>query len=133
MRRLTALPRNRGVPEPAAEVTFEEFTRLDLRVGVVMAAERVPKSDKLLKVQVDLAEGSHRQVVAGIGKTFAPEALVGQQVVVVANLKPAKLMGLESRGMILAVGSERGGSETGEADLALIQPNKPRTIGTRVK
>ena len=65
-------------------------------------AERVPKSDKLIRLLVDLAEESPRQLVAGIGKAYTPEELVGEQVVVVANLKPAKLMGVESRGMILA-------------------------------
>ncbi|MEO7097292.1 MAG: methionine--tRNA ligase subunit beta, partial [Polyangiales bacterium] len=112
---------------PAAEIAYEEFARLDLRAGVVLSAERVPKSDKLLKVQVDIGEATPRQVIAGIGKSFAPEALVGQQVVVVANLKPAKLMGLESRGMILAASGE------GEGDLSLLTMLKPRKPGTRVK
>jgi len=120
--------KKKGIAEPAAEVTFDEFARLDLRVGTVLSAEKVPKSDKLLKVQVDLGDSSPRQVVAGIGKAWTPETLVGQQVIVVANLKPAKLMGLESRGMILAVAGE-----TGEVDLALVGPNRPRTAGTRVK
>ncbi|GAC1351346.1 MAG: hypothetical protein NVSMB1_03460 [Polyangiales bacterium] len=111
----------------ASEIAFDEFQRLDLRVGTVISAERVPKSDKLLRVQVDLGEGELRQVVAGIGKTFAPESLAGQQVVVVANLKPAKLMGYESRGMILAVGGEAG-----EGDLALLTPNRPRAKGARI-
>ncbi|MBI2390659.1 MAG: methionine--tRNA ligase [Deltaproteobacteria bacterium] len=113
--------------EPAAEITYEEFARLDLRIGKVVSCERVPKSDKLLKCQVDVGEPAPRQVVAGIGKTFAPEDLVGKQVVVVANLKPAKLMGLESRGMILAASGE------GEGDLALLAPGKERAAGVRVK
>lgn len=113
--------------EPAAEITYDEFARLDLRVGKVVACERVPKSDKLLKCSVDVGEPEPRQVVAGIGKSFAPEDLVGKQVVVVANLKPAKLMGLESRGMILAASGE------GEGDLALLAPGKDRAPGTRVK
>lgn len=113
--------------EPAPEITYDEFARLDLRVGRVVSCERVPKSDKLLKCQVDVGEPTPRQVVAGIGKSFAPEDLVGKQVVVVANLKPAKLMGLESRGMILAASGE------GEHDLALLAPGKDRNAGTRVK
>jgi methionyl-tRNA synthetase len=113
---------------PAAEIAYDEFSRLDLRTGVVISAERVPKSDKLLKVQVDIGEPAPRQVIAGIGKSFVPESLVGQQVVVVANLKPAKLMGLESRGMILAASGEGG-----EADLSLLTMLKPRKPGTRVK
>ena len=113
---------------PPAVIPAEEFFRVDLRTGVVVAAERVAKSDKLLKVQVDIGEATPRQVIAGIGKTYAPEALVGQQVVVVANLEPRKMMGLESRGMILAVSGEGG-----EGDLALLTMVKARKPGTRVK
>jgi methionyl-tRNA synthetase len=120
-------PKKKEVAEPAAEITFEEFTRLDLRIGKVVSAERVPKSDKLLKLQVDLGESAPRQIVAGLGKSFEPDALVGQLVTVVANLKPAKLMGQESRGMVLAAGGES------EADLVLVQPLRDRVIGTRVK
>ncbi len=120
--------KSKEIAPPAAEITYEEFSRLDLRIGLVVSGERVPKSDKLLKLMVDLGESSPRQIVAGIGKSFAPEALVGQQVVVVANLKPAKLMGLESRGMIFAASGEAG-----ESDLALLMPGKPRAPGTRVK
>ena len=85
-----------------AEVTIDHFFATELKVGTVKFAERVPKSDKLIRLLVDLAEESPRQLVAGIGKAYTPEELVGEQVVVVANLKPAKLMGVESRGMILA-------------------------------
>ena len=70
-----------------------------------MSAERVPRSDKLIKLEVDLG-GESRQVVAGIGKKYEPEALVGRMIVVVANLKPAKLMGIESQGMVLAAGEK---------------------------
>jgi len=73
-----------------------------LVVGIVKEAERVFKSKKLVKLMVDLAEPELRQVVAGIGAKYAPEDLVGRRVVVVANLKPVKLMGVESRGMLLA-------------------------------
>ena len=83
------------------EIEFGDFAKVDLRVARVVEAERVPKSDKLLKLQVDLG-GTRRQIVAGIGLTYAPEALIGQHLVVVANLKPRKLFGLESQGMILA-------------------------------
>ena len=74
-------------------------------VGKILAAERVPKSTRLLKLQVDIGT-EQRQVVAGIGTKYAPEDLVGKRVVVVANLKPAKLMGVESQGMVLAAGEE---------------------------
>jgi methionyl-tRNA synthetase len=118
----------KGIAEPAAEITYDEFSRLDLRTGKVLSCERVPKSDKLLKCMVDIGEGSPRQVVAGIGKSFTPEEMVGKQVVVLANLAPRPLMGLESRGMILAASGEGG-----EADLALLAPGKDRAVGTRVK
>ena len=72
-------------------------------MGKVITAERVPKSSKLLKLQVDLGS-EQRQIVAGIGKKYEPDSLVGQLIVVVANLKPAKLMGVESQGMVLAAG-----------------------------
>jgi methionyl-tRNA synthetase len=101
---------------------------MDLRIGKILSAERVPKSDKLLKLMVDIGEPAPRQVIAGIGKSFAPEALVGQHVVVVANLKAAKLMGLESRGMVLAASGEGG-----ESDLALLTVTKDRAPGTRIK
>jgi methionyl-tRNA synthetase len=112
-----------SLPELKPEVSFEEFGKLDLRVALVKSAERVPKSDKLLRLVVDV--GEERQVVAGIGKRFAPEDLVGRRVLVVANLKPIKLMGVESRGMILAAG--------GETDLELASFPEGVAPGTRVK
>ena len=77
-----------------------------MKIGRVVSAERVEKSDKLIKLRVDI--GEERQIVAGIGKAYEPEYLVGKEVVVVANLKPAKLMGVESRGMLLAATDEDG-------------------------
>lgn len=91
-------------PQSAA-IGVEDFQKVELRVGKVLAAERVPKSSKLLKLQVDLGTET-RQIVAGIGTKYEPEALVGRFVAVVANLKPAKLMGIESQGMILAAGDK---------------------------
>ncbi|TAJ25150.1 MAG: methionine--tRNA ligase subunit beta, partial [Nitrospirae bacterium] len=75
------------------------------KVAKVLSAERVPKSEKLLKLQVDLGS-EQRQIVAGIGKKYEPEKLVGKKIVIVANLKPAKLMGIESQGMVLAAGDK---------------------------
>jgi methionyl-tRNA synthetase len=84
-------------------ITIDRFMETELKVATVQAAERVPKSDKLLKLTVDVGEeGGPRTVVAGIGLAYQPEELVGKQVVVVANLQPAKLMGVESNGMVLA-------------------------------
>ena len=87
----------------APQITIEDFQKIQLRVAKVLAAERVPKSEKLITLQVDLGT-EQRQVVAGIGKKYAPEDLIGRRVVIVANLKPAKLMGVESQGMVLAAG-----------------------------
>ncbi len=85
------------------QITIDEFQKVQLRTARVVSAERVPKSEKLLKLQVSLGS-EERQIVAGIGKKYEPEALVGKTVVIVANLKPAKLMGVESQGMVLAAG-----------------------------
>ena len=89
--------------EPLREqVAFEDFTKLDLRVGKIIEAEKIKKSKKLLKLLVDIGY-EKRQVVAGIAKHFSPEDLVGKKVIMVANLKPIKLMGVESHGMVTAV------------------------------
>ena len=73
-----------------------------MRIAEVLTAERVPKSDKLLKLSVNAGDPEPRQILAGIGQHYAPEQLVGKRVIIVANLKPRKLMGLESQGMVLA-------------------------------
>jgi methionyl-tRNA synthetase len=101
----TAAPKPAAVEKPAEtlpEIGIEEFLKTDLRAGKILSAEKLPKSNKLVIMKVDLGGGDVRQVVAGIGKAYEPEALVGKKVLVVANLKPAKLMGVESRGMLLA-------------------------------
>jgi methionyl-tRNA synthetase len=90
----------------AEQITIDEFARMRLVVGTVKTAERVPKSNKLVRMEVELGEPTLRQIVAGIAKQYAPEDLVGRQIVVVANLKPAVLMGVESRGMVLAASDE---------------------------
>lgn len=88
-------------------ITIDDFKKIDLRVGRVIQAEKVPKSEKLLKLQVDLGTET-RQVLAGIAKQYEPEKLIGRSIVVVANLQPAKLMGQESQGMLLAANGEQG-------------------------
>lgn len=94
-------------PTPQAslqtQITIDEFMKIQLKTAKVLTAERVPKSEKLLKLQVSLGS-EQRQIVAGIGKKYEPDALVGKTIVIVANLKPAKLMGVESQGMVLAAG-----------------------------
>jgi len=91
-------------------ITIQDFMNVDLRVGKIATCERVPKSRKLLKMTVDLAEDEPRQILAGLSPWFLPEEMVGRRVVVVANLQPAKLMGLESQGMILAASPEGEGA-----------------------
>lgn len=95
-------------------ITYDDFKKVELKVGKVLSAERVEGSDKLLKLQVDLganpsvSSGQIRQIIAGIGKQYAPEQIVGKQIVIVANLEPRSLMGLESQGMLLAASDENG-------------------------
>jgi methionyl-tRNA synthetase len=83
-------------------IEIDDFAKVDLRVGTVLSAERVPKADKLLLLKIDLAEEQPRQVLAGIAQYYEPEKLIGRKVVVVANLKPRKLRGYESQGMVVA-------------------------------
>ena len=89
-------------------IDITDFTKVDLRVGEVLTAERIPKADKLLLLSVDIGEEKPRQILAGIAQYYEPEQLVGRKIAVVANLKPRKLRGHESQGMLLAasVGDE---------------------------
>ena len=105
-------------------IEIGQFFETSLKVGVVVEAEEVPKSKKLLKLQVDLGESGKKQVVAGIKEFYSAESLIGTQVCVVANLKPAKLMGMLSEGMLLAAKDEEG--------LCLIRPEKPKKAGTPI-
>jgi methionyl-tRNA synthetase len=106
-------------------VGIEEFLKLDLRVARVVAAERVPKSRKLLKLEVDLGD-ERRTLVAGIAEAYEPEALVGRVIGMVANLKPAVVMGVESNGMILAA-SAPGGLPV------IVSFDKEPPLGARIK
>ncbi|HWZ87159.1 MAG TPA: methionine--tRNA ligase subunit beta, partial [Thermoanaerobaculia bacterium] len=102
-----------AAPAPAAptddRITIEDFQKVRLRTAKILVAERVPKSNKLMRLEVDLGD-ERRQIVAGIAAVYEPEALVGRNVVVVANLKPAKLMGVESNGMVLAASVGEAGA-----------------------
>ena len=130
-------PATSGSPAPAASpvpataasgperLSIDDFMKVELRVAKVIAAERVPKSTRLLKLTVDTG-ADQRTIVAGIAEAYEPEALVGRSVVVVANLKPAKLMGVESNGMVLAASPE-GGKPT------LLGFEEPPAPGTRVR
>lgn len=91
----------------ASEITIDDFAKIDLRVATVIAAERVPKTDKLIKLQVKIGN-EERTIVSGIAQHYEPENLIGKNVIVIANLKPAKLRGIESRGMVLAASDGEG-------------------------
>ena len=109
----------------ANELSIEEFARLDLRVGTIRDAKPHPNADRLLVLTVDLGEPAPRQLVAGIRAAYDVRTLPGQQVVVVANLKPAMLRGVESQGMLLAASDADG--------LAVIAPGRRFAAGTKVK
>src|ERR1700723_2638004 len=96
-----------AAPVEAAKISIDDFSKIELRVGIVKVAERVPKADKLLRLEIDIGT-EVRQVLAGIAEAYAPETLVGRKVVIVANLAPRKLRGLESNGMIVAASIEGG-------------------------
>ncbi|MDH3746227.1 MAG: methionine--tRNA ligase [Acidobacteriota bacterium] len=117
--------KNVGEEEMTDEITIDKFFETQLKVGTVTAAAAIPKAKKLLKIAVDLGEDEDRQLVAGVAEHYDPEDLVGKQIVVVANLKPVKLMGVESRGMMLA------GSADGRP--ILIHPDSAVPPGTPVK
>ena len=110
-------------PEIKPEITIEEFSRVDLRVATVVQAEKIPRAKKILKLEVDL--GQKRIIVAGIAENYTPEELVGKQVIVVANLKPVKLMGIVSNGMLVAA--------VGEAGPTLATLDKPEAPGTPLR
>jgi methionyl-tRNA synthetase len=93
-------------PKIKPEITLEEFSRVDLRVATVVHAERIPRAKKVLKLEVDL--GQKRTIVAGIAQNYTPEELIGKQIIIVANLKPAKLMGVISNGMLIAAVDDSG-------------------------
>ena len=106
-------------------LTIDDFRKLDLRIATVTAAEPHPNADRLLVLQIDLGS-EQRQLVAGIRAHYEPQALVGKQVVVVANLEPATLRGVQSQGMLLAASDAEG-------RLAVVTPERPVAPGAPVK
>lgn len=111
--------------QPAATITFEDFARLDLRVGLVTHAEPHPNADKLLVLQVDLGD-QQRQLVAGIRGYYEPQTLIGRCIIVVANLAPRVMRGIESQGMLLAATSPD------RAQLALLTTDRQMAPGAKV-
>jgi methionyl-tRNA synthetase len=111
----------------ATYITIDDFVKVELRVGQVLTAERIPKSDKLLRFTVDVGEPEPRQILAGIAEHYEPDSLVGRKLVIVSNLKPRKLRGFESQGMVLAASV----GEEGRPVLATFAEDVPN--GTRLK
>ena len=107
------------------EITFEDFSKLELKVGTIVSCEKHPKADKLLVEQIDLGDET-RQIVSGIAQFYKPEELLGKKVIVVMNLKPAVLRGVESQGMILCAASED------KKDLDIVTITKELVNGTEV-
>ncbi|MEM2021517.1 MAG: methionine--tRNA ligase subunit beta [Zestosphaera sp.] len=107
-------------------VDISDFQKLDLRVGLVESAERVPGAKKLIRLIVDLGEKGRRQLIAGLAEWYRPEDLVGKHIIVVTNLKPRRMMGFESQGMLLAAGCSEG-----EIPI-ILTVEKPVKPGTRV-
>ncbi|MHC1626528.1 MAG: methionine--tRNA ligase [Methanoculleaceae archaeon] len=108
--------------KPAKTISIDVFSRLDLRTGRILSAEAIPESDRLLRLIVDIGD-EKREIVAGIAPSYDPEELIGEDVVVIANIEPIKLFGVESRGMLLAAGEEA----------SLLAPKRPVPPGTRIK
>ena len=109
-----------------SEITIDDFAKIQLKVGKVVECQKVEKADKLLCSKIDLGEGQPRTIVSGIAKYYTPEEMVGKQVIVVTNLKPVKLRGIESQGMVLCASDEQG-------NLAIISPEKDMTAGSEVR
>jgi methionyl-tRNA synthetase len=115
---------SKGEESAAGKIPIADFQKVELRVAEVLAAERVPKSKKLLKLSIRVGEET-RTLVAGVAESYEPEALVGRKVVIVANLEPATLMGVESNGMVLAASHE--------GTVSLLTLDKDVPSGSKVK
>ncbi len=104
-------------------IGLEDFKKLDLRAARILAAEKIENSDKLLKLQIDIG-GERRQIVSGIALSYAPEDLIGREIIVIVNLEPRILRGVESQGMLLAIDTGRG--------TVLLTPDKEIEPGSKV-
>ncbi|HEV7230980.1 MAG TPA: methionine--tRNA ligase [Bacteroidia bacterium] len=116
---------NHVISPPKAETSFEDFSKMDIRVGTILEAERVPKTDKLLKLRIDTGI-DQRTVVSGIAGNYKPEDIIGQRVSILVNLSPRKIKGIESQGMILM-------AENADGSLAFVSPSKDVANGGVVK
>ena len=107
------------------KISFDDFKKVEIRIGTVKTAENVEKSEKLLRLEVEFQDGEIRQIVSGIAKFFTPEEIVGKQCPFAYNLEPRMIMGLESNGMILGIGGE-------EVGFAALHPSKEVPSGSLI-
>ncbi|MCF8261287.1 MAG: methionine--tRNA ligase [Melioribacteraceae bacterium] len=121
----TKLEEEKLPPVEDPKISFDDFTKIDLRVGEILEVEKIPKSKKLIKLKVDLGD-SQKQILAGVALSYTAEELLGKKVVVVSNLQPAKLMGIESEGMIIAADKKDGGVQ-------ILEVSAEIPSGTKVK
>jgi len=110
---------------PTQIVSFEEFSKMDLRVGKITKAEAVPQSRNLIKMLIDIGGGELRQAVAGIAQYYSPKELEGKQVAVIVNLQPKRMFGIESNVMILAAEDEK--------TVSILLPDRPVKVGSKVR
>jgi methionyl-tRNA synthetase len=116
------------IPDPpvvANVITFADFEKVELHAGTIIGSNPIPKSTKLLKLEVSFGEFGNRVILAGVGESFNPENMLGRQVVAVLNLAPRKMMGIESHGMLLA-------GQRADGSLSLVQLSAPVPDGTRI-
>ncbi len=115
--------------EPKATITYDDFAKLDLRVATILEAAEHPNADRLLKLQLDVGDGERRQICAGIRGRYEPQALIGRQIIMIANLEPRRIRGEDSNGMLLAASVLEGEAV---ADIVLLNLDKPVPPGSRV-
>lgn len=113
------------ITDMAEEISYDDFAKIEIRIGTVVAAEMVPETDKLIKCTIDFGEFGMRTIVSGVALWKKPEEMVGKQLPYIVNLAPRVLRGVESQGMLLAGSDESG--------LALIVPERPVVPGTKLK
>lgn len=118
-------PQEAPKPEAAPTINYDDFAKLDIRVGTVLAVEKIENADKLLKCTIDFGELGHRTIVSGIAEWKTPEDLVGKQLPYIVNLAPRMLRGVESQGMLVAASDENG--------VALLSPEREVPRGTKLK
>ena len=124
--RQNALLGKKPAPESGGKISIDDFSKVELRVAQILSARRVEKADKLLMLTVDAGEAEPRTLIAGIAEAYTPEELVGRKVVIVANLEPRKLRGIQSNGMVVAATPENGKP-------VLVTPSADVPVGTRLR